>query len=167
MLQTLQKVDDRRRAERLLAAQEKAVRTAYLQFVASADKIDLADVGARGGVEAILRRLDAHINQLGNALSAAFVDVAASEAARLGRKLTFKAAAIVTINFNPGDRRAAELMEANRLAFVRNLTQQQREATRQALVTGMQRAPRNKGDGCAVPQLNRVDLPATAELGSI
>ena len=97
MLAPLAKVDDRRRAERLLLAQEKAVRTAYLQFVASAGKIDLADVGARGGVEAILRRLDAHIAQFAAAVNLAFVDAAGSEAAALSRKLTMKATATVQI----------------------------------------------------------------------
>lgn len=139
MLQVVEKADDRARAERLLAQQEKNVRAAFNRFVAGAQRIDVAALLAdpRARMEGVLTILDRHIAQLGNALSAVFVDAATSEAAALGRKLTIKAKPTVSLVFDPGDERAAELMRANKLNFVANLTSQQRAVTREALVRGM------------------------------
>ena len=140
MLQTLTKADDRRRAARQLATQEKAIALAFNRFVAGARKIDVAALLAeRTGIEAVLRRLDAHVANFAAAINFAFIDAASAEVAALSRRLTFKATATVQIAFDPGDDRAAALMRQNKLNLVTNLTQQQREVTRQALVTGMQR----------------------------
>lgn len=140
MLQTLTKVDDRRRAERQLATQEKAIALAFNRFVAGARKIDAETLLAeRAGIEAVLRRLDAHVSNFAAAINSAFIDAASAEVAALSRRLTFKATASVQIAFDPGDDRAAALMRQNKLNLVRNLTAQQRSVTRQALEAGMQR----------------------------
>ena len=140
MLHQLTKADDRRRVERQLATQEKAIALAFGAFVAGARRIDVATLLTEGsGIEAVLRRLDAHVANFAAAINAAFIDAASAEAAALSRKLTFKATATVQIAFDPGDDRAAALMRQNKLNLVANLSQQQREVTRQALVSGMQR----------------------------
>ena len=125
-------------ADRLLATQTRAMSHAFVNNVAAATRpaiIRQAQTLLTAGKlnEAVALVLDQHVGNFANAVGAVFVDTASAECAALSRKLVMKAPT-VSLSFNVADPRAVRLMQANRLAYVQYLTQQQQVSLRAALV---------------------------------
>ena len=139
MLQTLTKAK-RTRSDRVLALTTRAIGEAFNAFVRDASVVtnSVADLLASGDVNAVLDYVDQHIAAFANIVPSAFVDVASAEAVQFGRRLLHKATATVAVTFDQTDPKAAEIMRANRLRLIAGLSQQQRQVTRDALVTGLQ-----------------------------
>lgn len=126
---------DLERLDALIADQEKSVREAFLVFIET--------VGSEGGAyDAILERLEARDPEgalkIVNSYIATFGNVLPTIAHTVGAATATELAGIVpdmaiAISFDPSHPRAAEIIRNNRLRFVRDFTDQQRESTLQAL----------------------------------
>lgn len=123
--------------ERLVAqldGQERIIRDAFLAFVRTvkSDEV-LREVNAFlavGDIEGALAIVDTHIIRLSNILPKVIRDVGDTEANVL---LSTLGVSSVGIAFDPTDTRAANMIRQNRLEFIAQTTEAQREATRQAL----------------------------------
>lgn len=131
---------DRARIEKFIAWSETKVRRVFRRFLDEMRSVAVRRqvwiVLEKDGIEAALRLVDAHIARMGTVLAQVFQFAGTAEVAALGRKLR-GAHARVAISFDPTHPRAAELMRANRLEFVREMTRAQREATTTALVEAL------------------------------
>lgn len=117
-----------------LAKQERTIRNAFLLFVknVTSDEI-LGEINAmleNGDITGALAIVDAHIIRMSSVLSRVFTDVGEAETASLAAGL---GASGLGVAFDPSDTRAANIMRENRLMFVREVSDSQRAATRQAL----------------------------------
>lgn len=120
---------------RQLHGKEAIIRDAFLAFV-SVVKTDsvLAEVNsllAVGDIEGALAIVDTHIIRMSTVLPKVFTEVGNEEEDRIGQSL---ALAGVAISFDPTDIRTANIIRESRLQFIRQITESQRESTRQALV---------------------------------
>src|SRR5688572_12089534 len=116
------KATSRAHADRILAQQSRAIRTAFINNVAlatsPANMRRAGELLAQGNLNAATALvLDRFAGNVANALAQVFVSTANAEVAALGRKLVQKAPTI-SLSFNQLDPRAVRLMEANRLAYV-------------------------------------------------
>lgn len=123
------------RLDRLLSKQEKRVRDAFMEFVrqARSDEVlrEVGDMLERGDINGAMGVVDRYIGALGSVLPSAFIDVGVATAAELADKLP---KGQFGIHFDPTHPRAAEIMRQNRLEFVTEFSEEQRRATRAALV---------------------------------
>ncbi len=133
--------DDLARLDALLDSQEARVRQAFAGFVRDATDPQLVraavDFLARGDVEAALGLLDSHIARLAAVLPAVYQNAATAEVGALAATLG-TLAPTVALSFDPTDTPAAMQMRENTLRFIREFTDAQRLATRQALTTGLE-----------------------------
>lgn len=124
------------RINRLLRSQESQVRTAFADFISQV-RSDSFLRRVRGLLEnddvtGALALLDSVVMDLSGVLPGVFEAVGVAETNRLKREL---GAAGISLNFDPGNPRAAALMAQARLDFVTNFTEDQRAIT-QAALTG-------------------------------
>lgn len=127
------------RLDRLLADQEKVIRDAVIQFVATirskklvkaiTDKIKEGDIGGAISI------MDSHIEKIGNAIPQSITNVGVSTAAELQGLVS---ALPIAILFDPTHGRAAAMIRRARLEFISDFTTKQRAATRAAMATGFQ-----------------------------
>lgn len=125
---------DLERFDVLLAKQEKAIAQAFRDFVALVqspavmraiiDKLENRDL------EGAMLIVDSHVMR--------FADILPQVAASVGAHTAAELAAIVpdlilAVSFDPSLPRAAEIIRANRLRFIRDFTHSQRQAVSQAL----------------------------------
>lgn len=87
----------------------------------------------------VMRVIDNHVAVLANTLPDRFREVAVNETQELIDRVVqvLPDTMAAGIGFNPTSERAAQLMQENRLEFVQNYGQQQRDATREALVDAL------------------------------
>lgn len=131
---------ERARAEALLERETALIRMGFLGYVNSASTMPGAnELLAFGDVESVLAGLDRYISMFAAVPGRAFVDAANAETKALASKLTMKAKRpALSLLFDPGDPRAARLMQRNKLQLITGLTRQARESVRRALVAGLQ-----------------------------
>ena len=126
-----------RRLERLLGNVEPKLRLEFLMLVGLVEETD--DLGAlealleRGQIAEALRNLARASNKFAAAWSVAFVS-AAEETEDFLDSIQG-----VIIDFDQANPRAIEIMRQNRLRLVRELSEQQREATRITMLEGIMR----------------------------
>lgn len=130
---------EQRRLERLLSRQERSIRAAFRTFVevVQSDRVmaEVADLLEARRVESALRLVDTYVAQFASTtISRVFGPAAEAGAEEAAGRLR----AAVAIAFDPSHPRAAELMRANRLTFIRDFSQQQRRATTRALSRAME-----------------------------
>lgn len=126
------------RLEELLDQQEAEIRQAFLDFVATVQSeaiiASLVELIEEGSIEDAMRVIDTYVIRMGGALVRASQAVGQFTAAELGALLTEAEPGFAgAIDFDPTNPRAAEIIRAHRLEFVRGFSEQQRRATRQAL----------------------------------
>ena len=133
---------ERDRKAKLLAAQERAFRKAFLTFVADLRSKDMRTQITQflkdSNQQAALKLVDQHIVAFARVIPNVFIDVARKEIEVLARKAGFmsKAAqpqARVSIAFDASNPRAANLMRTRQLSFVQQISNSQRAAVRQSL----------------------------------
>lgn len=125
------------RIERILRTQEPVIRLAYSRMIRSIESTHtlgaLADLIEAGRWESALDTALRATPNLGDAVNDSFLVAARSAARRVGREL-----GVVSLAFDQTNLRAVNAMRDNSLRLVRGFTQQQREATRQALIRGIE-----------------------------
>lgn len=127
------------RLDALLSEQEATIQAAFREFIRDvhseavlkeiADKLDAGDVN---GAMAIV---DSYAVRFANVLPVVQTVVGVAEAAALSRLVGQFA---VAITFDPSHSRAAQLARANRMQFIRQFTDEQRAATRQAIASAFE-----------------------------
>lgn len=133
--------DEAARLERLLTGLEDDVRAAFLQFLRDTNSDEMVEVVAdrleRGDVDGALTLVNTHIEAMGNVLPRIFIEAATAETTALIAQVK-PLQPTVGVSFDPSYPRAAELMQANKLEFVTNFTEQQAAATRAALTEALE-----------------------------
>src|SRR5690606_31399665 len=123
-------------AERLLDAAEGAVYRAFRHFIQSARNIEIEELLASGGIDAVLNSLDIHIARFAANWSNVFIEIANREAKSLELSKAKKKPTVAGI-FDPGDPASADLMRRASLNLINNLTNEQRRVIRNALAQGL------------------------------
>lgn len=133
---------ERERIERLLNQQEKRIRDAFTEYLttvrSSAVLRQVREALEAGDIARAMSVLDSYIATLAAVIPAIIVDVGRQEIEAM-RAMFRRAAPAVSISFDPGNPRAAELMRASRLEFITNFTNSQRNAVREALQDALER----------------------------
>lgn len=131
--------------EELLSRQERAVRQAFAEFLRDAkSEATLREVRTlleRGDVEGALRVVDSYVSRMATTFPQILQDAARAEAAALAPALR-ELVPTVGIAFDPTNPTAARLAAEAKLQFIRQFTDEQRSATRQALIRSF-----SDGDG--------------------
>jgi hypothetical protein len=130
--------DDLDRLDQLLADQEKSIRDAFRDFVAS--------IGSPTVIEAIIARLedrdiegamaivDSYVARLGDVIPRVSLAVGTETAAELAAVVADSAPEITAaISFDPSHPRAAQLVRDHRAALVRDISAKQRASIQQAV----------------------------------
>ena len=129
-------VDPAERLERLMAQQAPQFAAGFALLVAqiksSVDLNDIADLISRGDLESALTQVLRRAPALGSLYLNSFVAAAQDTAAFLNRSLSQ-----IVVDFDQANPFVVRVMQEERLRMVREFTQQQREATRQALARGV------------------------------
>lgn len=122
------------RMRRLLDKQERAIKDAFEQFVENANSSEsirrINELLEAGDVEGALQFVDSLIVRLGNTLPGIYASVGADTMKRIANQLGVPS---VTVSFDPSDPVSAERIRQNRLEFIRQVTESQRDAIRQAV----------------------------------
>ena len=130
--------DPASRIERVLSAQEAGFVRVFLQaiqdIVDAHTLAELEELLLQGRVDEALEALDAAAGLLGSQYGAAYT-AAATDTARF----LSASALTVSINFDQTNIRAVDAISRNRLRLIREFTEEQRRATRQALQDGIAR----------------------------
>lgn len=125
------------RLERLLTQIESRIATAFRQFLAETHDDALiakvSDLLERGDIQGALDIVNTHIRAFGTLFPRLYQDAAIEETKALAGQIH----ASVGISFDIGHPTAAALMRQNQLEFVREFTDQQAAATRDALALGL------------------------------
>ncbi len=122
------------RLDALLSEQEATIQAAFREFIrdvhSEAVLKEIADKLDAGDVNGALSIVDSYAVRFANVLPVVQTAVGVAEAAALSRLVGQFA---VAITFDPSHSRAAQLARANRMQFIREFTDEQRAATRQAI----------------------------------
>ncbi len=125
---------ERERLVRQVSKHEKIIQDAFLAFVAvvKSDEIlrTVNNLLEAGNIEGALDIVDTHIVRFASILTTTFV--AAGNEATVGLAATLGTAGI-GVSFDPTDERSVNIMRNNKLQFIREASDQQKAATRQAL----------------------------------
>lgn len=129
---------EQRRLEDLLAKQEKAVQRAFAQFVRDV-KSDAVMRRVRvlleaGRIDDALHIVDQYVIRMAAVIPQVFQTAAVAEVAALSAQI---GTAGIGISFDPGNPRAAAAMRQSRLQFIREFSDGQREAVRNALTEAL------------------------------
>lgn len=131
-------IDPVKRIEALLAQAEPAFQQAFLEMVSSirsARTLDeLATLLSQGRVDEALGLIDQAATKLGSAWSDSYVVSGAALSDDIER-----AVGNITIDFDRVNFRAVNAMQDNQLRLVQEFSEQQRRATRSALIDGIRR----------------------------
>lgn len=124
----------------LLIRSEGKITAAFADFVREMGKEDLirevAKLILEGNIEAALGTIGGPVITMSKIIPEIFHDAGVHEAAELAIQMG-PAVPTVSISFNPEDARAASVMADATLNFIREFTDKQREATRQALTAAL------------------------------
>lgn len=133
---------ERERIERLLNQQERRIRDAFSEYLrnvrSGAVLRQVREALEAGDIARAMAVLDSYIATLAAVIPAIIVDVGQREMEAM-RAMFRRAKPTVSIAFDPGNPRAAELMRASRLEFITNFTNSQRSAVREALQDALER----------------------------
>lgn len=128
--------DNGRQLSRLLSGADADFRAAFLRVVAATVSQhtlgQVADLIERGQADAAVRALGPAAGALATTWAKWYVEAGTTTAGFVGR-----ATAQVGVHFGGTNARAVDLVRANQLRLVREFTEEQRAATRQALVRGV------------------------------
>lgn len=128
------------RLDALLARQENRIRAAFAEFVRDVKSprvlAEVAELIERGDIEGALQIVDAYATRMGAVIPRVFQEAAAAEAVVLAGELG-RLAPRVAIAFDPTDPAAADLMRRATLEFIREFTDTQRQAVRQAITEAL------------------------------
>lgn len=131
---------ERARIEKLIAGQEARVRAAFRRFLddvrSDAVRRQVRVALEQQGVDAALKVVDAHVARMGTVISQVFQTAGIAEAEALARQMGGQRAG-VAVAFDPSNPRAAAVARQNRLKFVREFSQAQRDSTRAALTEAL------------------------------
>lgn len=126
--------DDIERVRRLIAQQERTVRDAFEAYIRETVELDdLLALLTAGNIEAALELVDARVLRLSTVIPQIYATAGTASAAHIADQL-----GVISIGFDPTDETAARHARENKLQFVRELTESQRESTRQALTRAFQ-----------------------------
>lgn len=132
---------ERARIKAFLDKQEVKLQKAFARFISDvrSDKLlkQLAGLIEQRNYPAALKIVNDHIVALSNVVPRTFTDVASAQVKQIAMNVARRSA--VSISFDPSEPRAAQLMRASKLRFIREFTNTQRDATRQALATALDR----------------------------
>ncbi|WEX10289.1 hypothetical protein [Chelativorans sp. AA-79] len=132
--------DEQLRIERLVQRLERSVKRAFLDFVRAVQSPDVlrdvAELLGRGDIEAALQVVDRYVARMAPVVSEVFLIAAREEVSALASQVRAWAPS-TGIAFDPTNERAAALMRDAQLQFIREMTQSQREAIRQAITQGL------------------------------
>ncbi len=131
-------VDPAIRLERLIRRQEPQFATGFIVLISqmkdAADLQVIEELLTLGNLEGALTEALRRAPNLGNLYLASFVTAAQETAGFLNKNLEQ-----IVIDFDQTNPFAVQVARENQLRMVSQFTQQQREATRQALINGIQR----------------------------
>lgn len=118
------------RLDKLMLRQERRIRDAFLAFVVSGksdSQIDrVVELLEQGRIDEVVRFMDSFVPSFADSIIVSSSVVGAAEATSLG------------VTFDPGNARAAEIAQAQRLNLIRHTTESQRDSVRQALIRGQE-----------------------------
>lgn len=130
---------ERKRIEELLATYEARVRRAFAEYVARATSESMLrqvrQALERRAITVALEIAAGHAVALGDAITSTFINVARDEVAALAQQV---ANSRVSLSFDPSFPRAAAIMRQNRLSFIQEFTDVQRQAVRRVLVDALE-----------------------------
>lgn len=130
------------RIEAIVAGAEPAFQKAFLELVAGiqsqATLQVIADLLARGSIEAALGNLFLASESLSVPWNATFTTAGTSTGFMMSQALTAFGLPPINVTFNQLNTGAIRVMQANRLRLVREFSLGQVEATREALLRGLQ-----------------------------
>lgn len=137
---------EKQRQERMLAAQERAFRKAFLTLVADLRspkmRKDIKALLAEGNMQTATKLVDQHITAFARVLPRLFINVATDEVEVLARKAGFTKAAMptarVAIAFDASNPRAANLMRARQLSLIQQISGSQQAAIRSSLASSFE-----------------------------
>lgn len=136
---------EKSKLEAILAKQESSVRRAFVTFLKDvrSDEVmrEVRVLLSTGKLSQALDIVDSHVVSMANVIPRVFTDAGSASMSDLGDSVVRalgRAGARVSIGFDPTNDRAASIMRSNRLNFITGFTREQRNATRQALVRGLQ-----------------------------
>lgn len=122
------------RMRQLLARRERSIRDTFEQFVKDANSPEsvrrINELLEAGDVEAALDFVDSLIVRFANVLPGVYASAGLDAAKRIAEQLGVPS---VTVSFDPSDPISAEKIRQNRLEFIRQVTESQRDAIRQAV----------------------------------
>lgn len=125
---------ERARLERLLASTEADVQQAVLDYVDTLTTESMirrvVDTLETQGISAVEDFIDEHVAGIADTISSGFAGIGARE---VGALRSIIGPAAIGISFDPASPSAAARMEQNRLDFVTNFSNTQKETTRNAL----------------------------------
>lgn len=134
------------RLNELIDEQEVTIAAAFREFIRSINSETVAEAIAdaleAGNVEAALAIVDSYVVRMATVLPTVQQIMGTAAAAELAQTAS---QFIVAITFDPTHPRAAQLTRANRLTFVREFSEEQRAATRQAIARGFERGTGTAG----------------------
>lgn len=126
--------DSSKLIEELLAKAHKTIRDRFALIVQQIKNEhglrELAELIAQGDVEGALSILDDAAQRLASSINAVFLTVGTTTADAVSDSLG------IALSFDQANERAVKLLELNKLELVREFTEVQRDATRDALIQG-------------------------------
>jgi hypothetical protein len=132
--------DEKARLEQLLATMEKRVAAAFRTFIAETTSeavvrhvVQLVSVGR---INEALGVIDSQVASMAGSITSAFQDAATAETVALVQQVV--GSVPVSISFDPTNPRAAALMRAERLEFIREFSDEQRAVVRDVIAAGLQ-----------------------------
>lgn len=132
--------DEKARLEQLLARMEKRVADAFRAFIAEttseATVRHVVQLVTQGRINEALGVIDSQVANMAGSITSVFQDSATAEVVALVQQIGGPLP--ITISFDPTNPRAAALMRAERLEFIREFSDEQRTVVRDAIASGLQ-----------------------------
>lgn len=123
--------------DELIASGDAAITLAFTEMVlamqAEGTLASLAELLSAGDFETALQSLEAHVAKFSTASSRIYINAGQETIDSLGDTLG------IIVNFDQTNARAVRLIQQNRLELIRQFTEGQRQATRRALLDGIER----------------------------
>jgi hypothetical protein len=132
--------DEKARLEQLLATMEKRVAAAFRTFIAETTSEAMVrhvvHLVSLGRINEALGVIDSQVATMAGSITSVFQDAATAETVALVQQVV--GTAPVSITFDPTNPRAAALMRAERLEFIREFSDEQRAVVRDVIAAGLQ-----------------------------
>lgn len=132
--------DEKARLEQLLATMEKRVAAAFRTFIAETTSEAMVrhvvQLVSLGRINEALGVIDSQVASMAGSITSVFQDAATAETVALIQQVV--GTVPVSITFAPTNPRAAALMRAERLEFIREFSDEQRAVVRDVISAGLQ-----------------------------